>query len=230
MLDNILWLSNAELTLERAGGLASVIALLFAIYSFIRVMRCRKLLEHDREYQGTENLPEALVNLRWIAEHLSDLTPTEHSDRKGRYEAFRRLGHLENFFEQYFGSLYGISVSGGDVIVNIARHYKRSGQVNKAIVHYDKAIHLSRNVSFRDYNECYRELQSCYLTIWCVDDAQRIAREASDRGIETCVHEQTIKNFYWYLCTVAAFKLMVVDAFSILTRRKGRLKTLTSVR
>ncbi len=219
------------------GSWASILALVTSLYSVLWVRRTRVLLKRDREKHSL-SLPEIHVTLQMIESYLHRHEDylNQQSDEDDRRIVRRHISRAEFAVEQHLEKIFSRS-PGENAFVGVARYYGRLGQVSLAILYYEKAIDCrqpkrfylrgERDEAISEVSECYHELQSCYLAVWQIKSAAKLAVKAEEEHVGGCLTMNDIERPSIALsCAGHTVRFLARDVSATLTGRKGKMRML----
>jgi tetratricopeptide (TPR) repeat protein len=217
---------------------ASLVALLAGALSFLKIRGIRRSIQRDRDFlQQVLSLHEVYFHLGQALKYLEasiERPRIRQQDRQPKtLPVFNGLRDSKKSLEMFFEFVHGAKVTGAKALLQGARLYRKTGRIEQAVIHYEKAIEQSPHCcefTEGDLAECYLGLQRCCLALWDVEEAIRITREAGARSISECIPEAKIRRYFLPLCAGAFLKITVLRLWCLLdSRRSQRVQTLTRI-
>lgn len=190
----------------------SIFGLLFSLLGFLRIRTIRNAIHRDREVmEALLEFPEIQFHLEKAFHYLA-LSREQEANEKGAREALRDGLHrayylLDSFHRQYLGRR-----AVGNLYLCTARRYQRRGAISDAIFWYERAIRTSEalgiELSAEETRQCLVGLQKCHFMRFDRDQAESIARRATELETRGCRTVDEIRRKGWLFCGVAALELL----------------------
>jgi len=218
------------------GGITSIVALLLTFLGYLKIRSIRRSVRKHREaLEMILSLHDVYFHLGQALEFL-ETSPGRGRTRANTEQAQRLLSVCHGLhdskrsLEMFFELIHGTRIAGPRALLRGASRYRRDGQIERAMIHYEKAIERAKHhpeFPRGDLENCYVWLQRCLLAVWDLEGAMQVARDAEANSIDTCLKEKDIQRSYLILCAAASLRLIVLK--SLVPLRPGRDGSLRSI-